>query len=87
MGGAGVFAGGTESACQGSSLNRAGEWRRPADKAMRRAGRDWTSALRMEVWAIHCLGSWQELHGSELTAAVKSVVSGWCQGHSLARQH
>lgn len=78
VGGAGVFAGGTESACQGSSLNRAGEWRRPADR---------TSALRMEVWAIHCLGNWQELHGSELTAAVKSVASGWCQGRSLARRH
>ena len=28
------------------------------------------SALRMEVWAIHCPGSWQELHGSELTVAI-----------------
>ena len=33
---------------------------------MGRAERDWMSALRMEVWAIHCPGSWQELHGSEL---------------------
>lgn len=43
---------------------------------MGRAGRDWTSALCMEVWAIPCPGSWQELHGSELTAA----ISQWCLG-------
>ena len=38
------------------------------------------SALRMEVWAIHCPGSWQELHGSELTAA----ISQWRLGSAEA---